>query len=160
MNGRKERLKKMMEVLGQTVQSISTTANIVPSNISKMLNGEQIITNKILQKIVEAFPQISSDWLKYGEGEILMQELTLEMKVRTDNEDTAMSDNLQQLLFEFVSIHESQGKLVDRAMGNTSRALEQTDKAIENTNRVMAELSEQRKQLDRIIAILMNSNLN
>ena len=71
-----------------------------------------------------------------------------------------MSDNLQKLLFDFISVHEEQGRLLDKSMENTRHAMAQTDKAIENTNRMLVELSEQRKQMDRIISILLNISPN
>ena len=75
-------------------------------------------------------------------------------------EHSYMSGNLQKLLFDFISVHEEQGRLLDKSMENTRQAMAQTDRAIENTNRVLAELAEQRKQMDRIISILLNISPN
>lgn len=75
-------------------------------------------------------------------------------------ERSYMSGNLQKLLFDFISVHEEQGRLLDKSMENTRQAMTQTDRAIENTNRVLAELAEQRKQMDRIISILLNISPN
>lgn len=65
------RIELLLENLGLTQNALATKSNLSPSNLKKMMDGEQKITDKTLYKIAEAFPQFNYDWLKTGEGEML-----------------------------------------------------------------------------------------
>lgn len=67
-----KRLKEVMLYFNLTPNGFATKIKVDSSNWMKMLNGEQTVTDKTLQKIVKAFPQISYDWLRTGEGEMLL----------------------------------------------------------------------------------------
>lgn len=72
MKGRIQRINNVIDMLRITKHSLANSSGIAPTNLNKMLNGEQTVTDKTLQKIVKAFPQISYDWLRTGEGEMLL----------------------------------------------------------------------------------------
>ena len=63
------RLTEYMTVYGHTANSLAKEANIDPSNMSKMLKGEQKITDKTISKIVNALG-LNRMWLLTGEGEM------------------------------------------------------------------------------------------
>ena len=63
-----DRLNQLMKDLKLSPNSLAIQANISPSNMRKMLLGEQTITDRTLGKICDAF-SVSFNWLKDGEGE-------------------------------------------------------------------------------------------
>lgn len=63
------RIAEYMTMHGYTASSLSKEINIDPSNMSKMLKGEQKITDKTISKIVNALG-LNRMWLLTGEGEM------------------------------------------------------------------------------------------
>lgn len=51
--------------------AFSVRIGINQSNLSKMLNGKQPISEKTLYKISSTFPELNMEWLRTGEGEML-----------------------------------------------------------------------------------------
>lgn len=66
-----DRINLIIEAKRLTRTGFANKIGVASSNFSKMLNGEQTITEKTLVKIIEAFPDVSLQWLKTGEGEML-----------------------------------------------------------------------------------------
>lgn len=160
MNQRKERLNEAVKALGMTLNAFATQSGIDPTNLCKMMHGDFPITDDTLQKIASAFPRLNLEWLLTGNGDIMAEQAHTEPDKGEGKEQTYMSGNLQRLLNDFISVQDEQSQLLDKAINNMHQAMEQTGKAIDNTNRILVELAEQRKQTDRIIAILMNAGLN
>ena len=160
MDERKERINSVIETLKLSKPSFANHCGIAPANLIKMLNGEQMIQDTVLDEISEAFPQISLDWLKTGSGQMLAT--TPDSTASSDSHTPTpfMTDDLRKLLSDFISVQESQGRLLEKAIEQMGRAMQQTDRAIENTDRLLSELSEQREQMNRLISTLMNTSLN
>ena len=70
------RINKVISFLGLTSGGFAVKCGLMPSNMKYMLEGAQTITNRTLHKIADAFPQISLEWLKTGQGEMLKKEET------------------------------------------------------------------------------------
>ena len=62
-----KRLSEYMKLNGYTANSLAKVVLIDSSNLSKMLKGEQKITDKTISKIVKAL-SINRDWLLTGNG--------------------------------------------------------------------------------------------
>jgi len=69
----KDRLNDVIWKLRMTPNSFAIKANLSPSNMRKMLNGEQTITDRTLLKICDTYG-IDFDWLKSGDGELNLSE--------------------------------------------------------------------------------------
>lgn len=69
----KDRLNDVIWKLRMTPNSFAIKANLSPSNMRKMLNGEQTITDRTLLKICDTYG-IDFDWLKNGDGELNLSE--------------------------------------------------------------------------------------
>lgn len=74
--GRRQRIEKIMEVLKLTKNQLAMTCGIDPSNLSKMLLGDQKITDKTLNKIITGLPQVNEEWLLTGDGEMLNHDIS------------------------------------------------------------------------------------
>lgn len=150
MSDRIERLLQLMECLGITKYSLSTSSGIGPSNFSKMLDGEQTITDKTLHKIVAAYPQINLAWLKTGEGEMLNPAFPKTQTVGSGigiqgnvGRDLTQMTNSKKLFDDFTSILKAQSRLLE--------------KSLDQTDRVIAEMTENRKMMQNLIDLLTKS---
>lgn len=76
-----ERIKEAIKLLEMTPNAFATHADIDPSNLNKMLEGKQNITDKTIGKICSAH-HLSTEWVKNGVGE---------MKVQTPNKGNYLS---------------------------------------------------------------------
>lgn len=66
-----DRIEAFLEIDGSSANSYAGQIGVDPGNMRKMLAGKQTITDKTLRKISDTF-QLSFEWLKYGEGEMFM----------------------------------------------------------------------------------------
>ena len=82
-----ERIQHILESTGNTVNSLALKSEIDPSNLNKMLDGKQKISDKTIKKISDAFG-ISLDWLRNGNGQMLVGGLNV-----IGNNDTATQNN-------------------------------------------------------------------
>lgn len=69
------RIEEYLELDGSTANSFANQVGIDPGNFRKMLAGKQKITDKTLRKIADAHG-VSFEWLKYGEGEMFIENET------------------------------------------------------------------------------------
>lgn len=66
----KERIRQIMEQCGMSQQDFSVKLGISPASLSSIFTGRTNPTNNHVMAIHKAFPQISVDWLMFGEGEM------------------------------------------------------------------------------------------
>lgn len=158
MDAKIDRINKLMATLSITKYSLASSSGISPSNLNKMLMGEQSITDKTLQKICNAFPMINIDWLKTGEGEMLRDNSQMTQSGNGGvhqqahaGGDVSQYNNSDSLLKDFISGLKEQNKLIERSMDQTDKSMQQVDKAL-------AEISEQRKLVDRLISKIESQN--
>lgn len=153
---RKERIYQILQYLGIAYSAMALKSGINPSNLKKMLDGDQTITDKTLHRIVNTYPQINIEWLKTGEGEMLktipqvaqLGEGSI-LQSGQAGHDLNQTNNSEKLLQDFISGLKSQNKLAEKAMSQTDKAMDQMSKALD-------EMSEQRKLMDRLITIIEN----
>lgn len=74
------RLATFIEEQKITKNHFATKCNIDPSNLRKMLNGEQPVTEKTLSKIYQGFPDLNMVWLEKGIGRHTYSELDADYK--------------------------------------------------------------------------------
>lgn len=67
-----ERIKEYINKRELTKNQLATRCKIDPSNFNKMMDGEQKITKKTIDKILAGFPEINRTWLLTGEGDMLL----------------------------------------------------------------------------------------
>lgn len=153
---RKERIHQILQYLGVAYSAMALKSGINPSNLKKMLDGEQTITDKTLHRIINTYPQFNIEWLKTGDGEMLNSTAVISqtgdgsvIQNGKAGHDLNQTNNSEKLLQDFISGLKSQNKLAEKAMS-------QTDKAMDQMNKALDEISEQRKLMDRLITIIEN----
>ncbi len=64
------RMVILINTLGMTTSTFARNIGVDPSNMAKMVKGEQRISDKTLARIASAIPMLNMEWLKTGEGEM------------------------------------------------------------------------------------------
>lgn len=66
-----DRIKQIIEYSGLSARAFSMKCKVTQSSFSRQLNGVMAINVETINAILHTFPEISSDWLMRGEGEML-----------------------------------------------------------------------------------------
>lgn len=72
----RERINELIIAKRLTPTAFAKQIGVASSNFSRMMAGEQTITDKTLYKVVGAFGDVSFDWLRDGKGEMLKAAVT------------------------------------------------------------------------------------
>lgn len=70
----KDRIKKIMEMQRTTQQDFADQLKIAPATLSSIFTGRTRPTLAIVEAIKSRFPQISTDWLMFGKGDMLLKQ--------------------------------------------------------------------------------------
>lgn len=109
MDTLRERIKEYINKNELTKNQLAIQSKIDPSNFNKMLDGDQKITKKTIEKILLAYPDINRTWLLTGEGEMLKQPLDDGRKYKIDEIEIPTKkevDDLQR------AIHEGRARMI------------------------------------------------
>jgi hypothetical protein len=79
-----ERLLKIMEHFNYSPSIFADEIGVIRSSISHIISGRNNPGLELLQKVLIRFPQISSDWLILGRGEMMLNEDELEKRRMTN----------------------------------------------------------------------------
>lgn len=71
-----ERFQKIMEYAGVSPKRFAEILGIERSNVSHIMSGRNNPSLAVVQKILKNFPDISSDWLLFGDGNMLKANAT------------------------------------------------------------------------------------
>lgn len=70
----KDRIKKIMEMQRSTQQDFADQLKIAPATLSSIFTGRTRPTLAIVDAIKSRYPQISTDWLMFGKGDMLVKQ--------------------------------------------------------------------------------------
>lgn len=92
-----ERLQKLIESEQMTAKQFSDEVGIQPGTISNILKGRNNPSLEVMQKVLNRFRTISSDWLILGVGSMYRQKSDSQQPVLFDvrPETDTVSDDLQ-----------------------------------------------------------------
>ena len=102
-----------------------------PTYTSQLCTGTKSIGNKIIEKILETFPEVSKSWLYLGEGEMLRTEI---------------QHNEQQ------NVSIGGDNIVNGSSKTTSEGLLAVMELVMSQQKTIQDLTEQNKMLTRMIA--------
>ncbi len=71
-----DRFQKIMEYAGVSPKRFAEILGIERSNVSHIMSGRNNPSLAVVQKILKNFPDISSDWLLFGDGNMLKANAT------------------------------------------------------------------------------------
>lgn len=69
----KDRLHQVMTHFGLSQQQFAQKLNLLPASISSVFNGRTNPTMTHVNAIHQAFPQINTNWLMFGEGSMFLE---------------------------------------------------------------------------------------
>lgn len=72
----KERIKEIMRSLHMTQQSFAQFLNVAPATLSSIFNDRTRPTLGIVEAIKNKIPNISTDWLMFGAGQMYLNDAT------------------------------------------------------------------------------------
>lgn len=72
MNDITKRIEELLIYFRVSPNKFATNCKLGSSNLGKMLKGTMPITDATIEKIIKSYPQVSFDWLKFGQGEMLL----------------------------------------------------------------------------------------
>jgi transcriptional regulator with XRE-family HTH domain len=79
-----ERLLKIMEYFNYSPSIFADEIGVIRSSISHIISGRNNPGLELLQKVLIRFPQVSSDWLLLGRGEMMLNDDELDKKRMTN----------------------------------------------------------------------------
>ena len=71
-----ERLRKLREALGMTQAEFSKSIELARATVADMESGRRAIYDRHIRLILAAFPRVNEAWLRFGEGEMFLPDLT------------------------------------------------------------------------------------
>lgn len=86
-----ERIRLLIEQLGLTQAEFAERVKVQPSTLSNALRGRNEVSNSIIIKIHEAYPEVSINWLMFGEGDLNIDNMVTNPKNQS-NEIPFFSD--------------------------------------------------------------------
>ena len=111
MQEMKDRIKKIMELQHVTQQEFADKLNIAPATLSSIFTGRTRPTLAIVDAIKTRYPQISTDWLMFGKGNMLESGVSGGDNVGSDSQVEAgclqVVDDNMQAADNNVQVHES-----------------------------------------------------
>lgn len=93
----KDRIKKIMEMQHTTQQEFADQLKIAPATLSSIFTGRTRPTLAIVDAIKTRFPQVSTDWLMFGKGEMLEKQASV--RDSSDVSDGEQNDLLKNGVF-------------------------------------------------------------
>jgi transcriptional regulator with XRE-family HTH domain len=135
-------------ILNKKVRNQQEFTERVGSNkttISQIKNGETKIPNNLFEKITQAFPIISFDWLKKGEGEML----------KSNNQENNVSKNegIVGIQGNGNNITNNDISAIKELVSPIVSLIEKNDEQIAN---VISILKAKDDQINRLIGIIEN----
>ena len=65
-----QRIKAVLEDSGKTRNSLANEIGMSPTTVWRQLKGEQAVSLTLIQGFLQAFPEVSAEWLLRGDGEM------------------------------------------------------------------------------------------
>ena len=81
----KERIRQIQELQRMSQREFAAALGISPSSLSSIYNGHTSPTNNHVQAIHRRFPEINTDWLLFGDGD--MVRMNKESQTRPSGDD-------------------------------------------------------------------------
>jgi len=73
---KKHHLKELLDYLKMNETEFAASSGINRTKVNHILNGKYMISSQLANKIIEKYPEVSFNWLRYGEGSMFNAEVT------------------------------------------------------------------------------------
>lgn len=94
----KERIRQIQELQRMSQREFAEALGISPSSLSSIYNGHTSPTNNHVQAIHRRFPEINTDWLLFGDGDMVRmpKDNQADPSEETDEGDGVRSSGLSE----------------------------------------------------------------
>lgn len=94
-----EVIAKVLEALNTSANAFAKKLNVTPGSIYHIINGLNVLSNQMIEKIIHAYPSVSYNFLKHMEGDVLLNdyEKRNQMNLFNIREDKSESVDLTAL---------------------------------------------------------------
>lgn len=103
-----ERINNIKEEKARSERDFALKVGVKPNTMNQYLSGERGVSLDVVLKILDTFPDISSDWLLFGKGEMHKAEVVI-----TGNETESELDLHAQLARTEAELARTRDKLAD-----------------------------------------------
>ncbi len=93
-----DRIEEVMSYYRLNKNSLAIKSGLDSGNLGKMLSGKQTITNKTLEKICDALPELNISWLKTGEGNMMSDYIPKTYPTDLKSQESGQKDDYVPLL--------------------------------------------------------------
>ena len=97
----KDRVKQVMDYYKLSQLQFANDLAVAPATISNIYKGKTAPTNNLVQSIHQAFPDVSINWLLFGEGDMLLSQSSEPKNAATA---TAIAPASEPTLFDATAI--------------------------------------------------------
>lgn len=92
-----ERLKSLLNALGLSQSEFASKIEMSNSGISQMLSGKRDITSNLYFRLNGVFPNVNTDWLLTGEGDMFKPGETVKAPEPMDQEEIELRRQVDAL---------------------------------------------------------------
>lgn len=69
-----QRIKEFLEVNQISLNSLAKTLNMNQSTVLRQVKGEQTLSSTLVENFLEAFPDVSAEWIMRGKGSMYTED--------------------------------------------------------------------------------------
>jgi transcriptional regulator with XRE-family HTH domain len=82
-----ERILSILKIKNLTPAQFADMISVQRSSISHLISGRNKPSLEFIQKIITTFPEVNTDWLIFGKGNMILSDPTKEMNVVSSSPD-------------------------------------------------------------------------
>lgn len=97
LDGIKERIKKVMRDKGTNPFQLSKGSTSIQQKFGRQINGDSMVTYETIMIILDAFPDVSAEWLMRGEGSMVRGKEERAAKVESYGKEIEVLENRDAL---------------------------------------------------------------
>lgn len=91
-----QRIKSILDEKSISVNALSKQINVAQATLNPQLRGDRTLAANIVEKVLVAFPDVSTEWVMRGEGEMyLSKSYSLVSPSRMKDEPMLATDQVQ-----------------------------------------------------------------
>lgn len=103
-----QRIKQYLDDNQISLNGLAKTLNMNQSTVLRQVKGEQTLSSTLVENFLNAYPDVSAEWLMRGEGTIMLcktaetiaEKTKLDYAAETPHYNDAVSDSVWQAKYE------------------------------------------------------------
>ncbi len=92
-----QRIKTILEVNTISINAMAKKMNIPQPTLNAQLKGERALTCRVVDGILQSFPEVSAEWLLRGEGDMYKRQSGVQMPSVTSYNDSEWKAKYEEL---------------------------------------------------------------